>query len=121
MTFDPALQLQEIHRCALLGVPVEALTLPGGIRHLSGSAFVETQLETLSFSPLPIKFTVSGSIAEDISGRCLIRYLGKGDTVRIDSSIQLLCEGCFMSCESVLSVVFEENSQLRRLEEHAFS
>jgi hypothetical protein len=59
ITFDCPSQLQEIHRDAFRGVAVEALILPGGIRHLSGSAFVETPLETLSFSAL--------SIVEDIS------------------------------------------------------
>jgi hypothetical protein len=69
---------------------------------------------------LSTKFTVSDSIVEDILERCLIRYLGTGDTVRIDSSIERICEDCFASCESVKSVVFEENSQLSRLEARAF-
>jgi hypothetical protein len=117
ISFDCASQLREIHPAAFIGVPVEALILPGGIRHLSGSAFTETRLETLFFSLLSKNFTVSGSIVEDISGRCLIWYLGKGTTVRIESSIEYICEGCFMSCKSDLSVVFEANSQLSRLQE----
>jgi hypothetical protein len=121
ITFDCASQLQEIHRDAFRRVPVEALILPGGIRHLSGSAIVGTRLETLSFSPLSMKFTVSESIVEDISVRSLIGYFGKGDRFRIESSIERICEGCFMWCKSVLSVVFEENSQLSRLEDRAFS
>jgi hypothetical protein len=121
ITFDPASQLQEIHRNAFCAVPVDALILPGGIRHLSGSVFVETRLETLTFSPLSMNFTICDSIIQDISGRCLIRYLGQEDTVRIESSIERICDGCFMSCKSVLSVVFAENSQLSRLEDGAFS
>jgi hypothetical protein len=121
ITFDSASQLQEIHRDAFYRVPVEGLILPGGIRHLSGSAFAETRLETLSFSPLSMNFTVCDLIVEDISGRCLIRYFGQGDTVRIEWSIEGICEGCFMSCESVKSVVFEANMQLSRLEARAFS
>jgi hypothetical protein len=121
ITFDCASQLQEIHRDAFRGVPVETLILPGGIRHLSGSAFVGTRLEKLSFSPLSMKFTVSDSIVEDISVRSLIRYLGEGARFQIESSIEGICEGCFMWCKSVLSVVFEENSQLSRLENRAFS
>jgi hypothetical protein len=120
ITFDNASQLQEIHLGAFVGVPIAGLILPGGIRHLSGSAGVGTRLETLYFSPLSMKFTVCDSIVEDISVRCLIRYLGKGDAVWIESSIERICEGCFMSCESVQSVVFEENSQLSRLEDQAF-
>jgi hypothetical protein len=99
---------------------VEALILPGGIRHLSGSAFAGTRLETLSFSPLSMNFIVCDSIVQDISGRYLIRCFGKGDTVRIESSIERICEGCFMLCESVKSVIFEANSQLSRLEDRAF-
>jgi hypothetical protein len=121
IAFDPASQLQEIHRDAFSRVPVAVLILPGGIRHLSGSAFVGMWLETLSFSPLSMNFTVCDSIVQDISRRCLIRYFGKGDTFRIESSIEGICEGCFMSCEWVKSVVFEENSQLSRLEDGAFS
>jgi hypothetical protein len=34
ITFDPALQLQKIRRKAFDGVPVEALILPDGFRHL---------------------------------------------------------------------------------------
>jgi hypothetical protein len=77
-------------------------------------------LETLSFSPLSMNFTVCDSIVEDISGRCLIRYSGQGDTFRIKSSIERICEGCFISFKSVKSVVFDENSQLSRLEDRAF-
>jgi hypothetical protein len=120
ITFDCPSQLQEIRSYAFYGVPVEVLILPGGIRPVSGSAFVETRLEGLSFSPMSTKFTISDSIVEDILGRCLIRYLGQGDIVRIESSIGRICEGCFMSCESVKSVVFEENSQLSRFEAGAF-
>jgi hypothetical protein len=120
ITFDPASQLREIRRHAFYEVPVEALILPGRIRHLSGSAFTGMPLATLSFSPLSMNFTVCDSILQDISGRCLIRYFGQGDTVRIESSIERICEGCFMSCKSVLSVVFEANSQLSRLEDRAF-
>jgi hypothetical protein len=79
------------------------------------------RLETLSFSPLSMNFTVCDSIAQSISGRCLIRYLGQGDAVRIESSIERIYEGCFMPCKSVTSVVFEANSQLSRLEDRAFS
>jgi hypothetical protein len=120
ITFDCASQLQEIRPNAFSGVPLEALILPGGIRHLFGSAFLGMRLEALSFSPLSMNFTVCDSIVQDISRRCLIRYLGKGDTVRIESSIERICEGCFMSCDSGLSVVFEENPQLSRLEDRAF-
>jgi hypothetical protein len=100
---------------------VEALILPGGIRHLPGSAFAGMRLETLSFSPLSMNFAVCDSIVQDVSGRCLIRDLGEVNSLRIESSIERICEGCFMSCESVKSVVFEENSQLSRLEAEAFS
>jgi hypothetical protein len=120
IAFDPASQLQEIRRDAFWRVPVQVLIFPAGIRHLSGSAFAETRLERLSFSPLSKNFTVCDSIIENISGRCLIRYFGEGDPVRIESSIEGICEGCFKSCESVKSVVFEENSQLSRLEARAF-
>jgi hypothetical protein len=58
ITFDPASQLQDIRRNAFHGAPVEALILPGGIRHLSGSAFAATRLETLSFSPLSMNFSI---------------------------------------------------------------
>jgi predicted nucleic acid-binding Zn finger protein len=74
-------------------------------------ASAETVLETLSFSSLSMKLTVSGSIVKDILERCLIRYFGKEDSVRIESFIKVICEECFCSCESVLSVVFEGNSQ----------
>jgi hypothetical protein len=120
ITFDGASQLQEIHRFAFRGVPVEALILPGGIRHLSGSALAQTRLETLSFSPMSTKFAVSASIVEDISGRGLIRYFGQGARVLIVSSIESICEGCFACCTSVLSVVFEEPSRLSRVEAWAF-
>jgi hypothetical protein len=120
ITCDPASQLQEIRRNAFGEVPVEVLILPGGIRHLAELAFAERRLETVSFSPLSTKFTVSDSIVQDISGRFLNRYLGKGDTVRIESSAEGICEGCFTWCESVKSVVFHENSPVSRLEALAF-
>jgi hypothetical protein len=91
---------------------VEARILPRGIRHLSVSAFVGMRLKRLSFSPFSMNFTVCDSIVQDISGRRLIQYLGKRDTVGTEWSIEWICEEWFMSWKSVKSVIFEENWHL---------
>jgi hypothetical protein len=109
ITFDCASHLQEIHPRAFLGVPIEALILPGGIRHLSGSAFAETRLERPSFSPLPKKFAVSGSIVEAISGRCLIRYFGKEIVFGLGHQLRR----CLLEVERSSEAVPRNNRPLR--------
>jgi serine/threonine protein kinase len=52
--------------------------------------------------------------------KTLIRYFGKGDQVCINSSINVISEGCFSGCQSVIEVVFASDSQLKEIGPKAF-
>jgi hypothetical protein len=96
------------------------LIIPGYISSCAGSALAGLQLRTFSFSGISMNYCIRDSFVQHFSGQFLIRYLGIKVSVVIDSSVEVIGEPCFFSCESLVSVTFETNLQLSCLESDAF-
>jgi hypothetical protein len=56
----------------------------------------------------------------DFAGISLLHFFGSDRTVTINRCIEILCEECFARCTSLENLIFESNSELRRIEENAF-
>jgi hypothetical protein len=95
------------------------MTLPGGLLSIAGSAFQNSSLTSLTFSPFSTHFGVNCDFLRDISGRHLLRYLGRGD-VSLENSIEKICESCFAGCGSLSLVTFAGCSRLSQIGERAF-
>jgi hypothetical protein len=96
------------------------LVIPGCISSFAGSALTVLQLQTLSFSGISITYCICNYFVQSFSGQRLIRYFGMDVSVHIDSSVEVIYESCFDSCNSLASVTFDSNSRLSRLESGAF-
>jgi hypothetical protein len=97
------------------------MTIPGGIYSISGSAFRAPNLELISFCPSSTSFRADGGLVRDISGRELIRYFGRLPDCPIARSVEVTCESCFSDCGWLLSITFECDSRLSRIERDGFS
>jgi hypothetical protein len=112
--------LQRIEEYTFAGTNLTNLIFPNSIQFLPGSAIAISSLNTVSFWSGQCEFQVHGLFIEDITGRSVVRYFGISSAVVIESRIEVLCERCFFSCESLTSVTFQSNSKLQRIEEFAF-
>jgi hypothetical protein len=113
--------LKQIDEYVFAGSGLIELLLPNSIHFLSGSAFENLSLDSISFWPGRCKFHIHEMFIEDIIGRSLIRYFGRSPTVVIASRIEIVGEFCFSECQSLTSITFEANSKLHRIEESAFA
>jgi hypothetical protein len=121
VTFDSNSRLERIEECAFRDTPLREITLPGGIDFISYSAFEAERLEFVSFCPLSPKFCVNGHFIQSHCGVRLIRHFGLSRSIRIGSSIEVICEGCFQWRASLESISFECPSKLLRIEVEAFA
>jgi hypothetical protein len=121
VTFECDSKLQRIEESAFKWNGLTELLLPNSLQFLSGSAIDVRSLYTISFWPGPCEFQVHEMLIEDMAGRSVIRYFGRSSAIVIESKINILCAFCFRSCESLLSVTFECDSTLQRIEECAFA
>jgi uncharacterized radical SAM superfamily Fe-S cluster-containing enzyme len=121
VTSESNSKLQRVEESAFAGSGLTDLFLPNSIHFLSGSAIAVSSLNTVSFWPGRCEFQVHELFIEDITGRSVVRYLGRSSAIVIESRIEILCESCFFKCESLTSVTFESNSKLHRIEESAFT
>jgi hypothetical protein len=93
---------------------------PGGVSFLSGAAFLGIGRESITFSSAPVNFCMDEDYLSDFSGRVLVRYFGQDPSVRIGSSIEALSDGRFTFHKSIVSVTFDSDSKLSRLETLGF-
>jgi broad-specificity NMP kinase len=121
VTFDPGARLREIGRFAFASTALTQISLPSGVCFISGMAFCASSLNNITFSGISDHFRIVGLFVRYLSGECLIRYFGDEERVVIESSVVVICEGCFSGCALVKSVTFDCDSKLSRIEKWAFA
>jgi hypothetical protein len=85
---------------------------------IDGSAF--SHISHISHILISIEAGNSHFIVDSSCSK-LIRYFGCGHDVMIPFNIEILCSSCFSNCESLSSISFENDSQLKRIESYTFS
>jgi hypothetical protein len=121
LPFESNSKLHRIETFAFAESGLTILALPNSIGFLSGSAFVNVSLDSISFWPGQCEFQVHEMFIEDIAGRSLIRYFGRSTAVVIESRIEIVGEFCFSNGKSLASITIESNSKLPRIEACAFA
>jgi hypothetical protein len=119
--FESNSKLHRIEKYAFTGSGLTDLLLPNSIPFLSGSAIAVSSLNTISFWSGQCAFQVHDLFIEDITGRSVVRYVGRSSVVVIESRIEILGESCFSNCQSLASITFESDSKLQQIEESAFA
>lgn len=100
--------------------PFRVILPPNSLQSISDAAFDGFVFESVSFFPYTNKLYVHDSFIEDISERNLIWYFGCDQTIKIPSSIEILCKSYFLDCQSIHCVEFEFDLRVQRIEEYAF-
>jgi hypothetical protein len=93
--------------------------IPRGVRFIDGSAFENVDFLSISIENGNERFVIRDDFLIDIVDHKLIRNLSSSPSVTIPRDIEILGSGCFSSCESLLSISFESNSRLTRIESKA--
>jgi hypothetical protein len=120
VSFESNSRLTRIESQAFWYYSVQSIVIPRGVRLIDGSAFHNVKLSSISIENGNERFVIRANLLIDIVDHKLIRNLSRSSSVRIPCDLEILGSGCFSSCKSLLSVSFESNSRLRRIESKVF-
>jgi hypothetical protein len=99
---------------------LQSIVIPRNVQFIDGSAFPNLPLSFISMEPGNEHFVIENDFLIDIINYKLIHYLSDSPYVHIGSDIEILGSSCFSFCHQVLSLTFESNSRLTRIESKAF-
>jgi hypothetical protein len=100
---------------------LESIVIPRSIRSIDGSAFLFVTLSSISIESGNDVFVLKNDFLIDVLDHKLIRNFSSSSKVEIANDIGILGSHCFYGCKSLLSITFESNSRLTRIESNAFS
>jgi predicted transcriptional regulator len=99
---------------------LKSITIPQYVDALDGSAFSGIPDILISIDSNNLHFVVESDLIFDSSKSRLTRYFGHGSNVDIPCYVQIVCSECFSYSESLSSILFENESELTRIESDAF-
>jgi hypothetical protein len=88
---------------------------------MDGSAFRDSGIDSIQIAEGNRHFRVSGEFLLSFDGRSLILYFGEDSVVRIPRGIEVICAEAFSVDDTVCTLQFESDSQLRRISNRAFA
>jgi hypothetical protein len=119
--FENHSRLERIEEAAFARSGLKSIEISPKVRFIQFSAFLGVFPSPISISRDNAKFRKCDSFLEDHCGLTIYRYLGNCRSIVIPSSVLILGPSCFQMCKSLESVVFENGSRLRLIEEQAFA
>jgi hypothetical protein len=121
VTFESNSQSKRIESCAFSSSSLKSIVIPRSVTFIDGSAFSNLESLSLSIETENRTFCVDGDFLFDFSKSTLICYFGSQKSVTIPHHVETLGPRCFSLLTSLSSISFETESQLKRIEPHAFS
>jgi hypothetical protein len=113
-------QLQRIESKAFSESSLESINIPQHVSFIDGSAFATVKNILISVESENRSFKVHNNMIWNYDETQLIRYFGSEASIIIPKSVEVICSKCFYDVKSILSISFERDSQLKRLESGAF-
>jgi hypothetical protein len=95
--------------------------IPRNVQFIEGSAFIIAAISSISIESENEICVIENEFLMDIVHHKLIRNLSRSSNLEMVSDIEIVGSSCFSYCESLLSISFESNSRLIRIESFAFS
>jgi hypothetical protein len=121
ISFESNSGLKRIESSAFSESSLKSIEIPRNVQFINGSAFESTQLNSISIEAGNDIFHIEHDFLIDILHHKLIRNFSISSHIEIPRTIEILGSSCFSSCKSLLSISFESNSGLKRIESSAFS
>jgi hypothetical protein len=94
--------------------------IPASVTTICGGAFRKSGISSISVEDGNKHFCVDGQFLLDITKTSLIAFFGITSTLAISPEIQVICDSCFLGRETISRLIFESDSQIRRIERLAF-
>jgi hypothetical protein len=101
--------------------PLKLIVIPRNVSFIHGSAFLNVRNVMVTIDPTNQHFVVCCGFILSFDQKTLVRYLGNDDSLVVPQNIEEIGRDCFCGCESVSSVAFANDPQLRRIESKAFA
>jgi hypothetical protein len=121
ISFELGSKLTRIGRCAFQGCSLlRSIAIPASVTTIHGGAFAESGIRQISIEDGNSHFCVSSHFLLDITPTSLIAFFGIAATVTVSFEIRILCDSCFLGCETMPRLSFEPDPELRRIERLAF-
>jgi hypothetical protein len=99
---------------------LQSIVIPQNVQFIEGSAFLGVTLSSISIESGNDIFVIENGILIDILHHKLIRIFSDSLEIEIARDIEIVGSHCCFSWESHLSITFESNSHLTRIESYAF-
>jgi hypothetical protein len=119
--FESGSQLRRIEAGAFADTRLTEVEIPSSVRSISGRAFDRELLESISIHSCPTNFRIRDGMLEEACGRMLVAYFGSAVSIVIGRSVEMIGDGCFYCHDTLMSVLFESDSVLERIETNGHS
>jgi hypothetical protein len=120
VVFEADSELSAIESFAFAYSSLKAITIPKSVTHIDGSAFANITQLLVTTESGGESFLVRADAVLSRDQTRVIRYFGSGTSATVPRSVQIICPDSFSYAESLTSIVFESDSQLKRIESNAF-
>jgi hypothetical protein len=94
---------------------LKSICLPARLERLHSAALLWRHLTYLGIEAGNESFSISGNYLVNCNGTSIIGYVGQANEVCIGEDIEELCDSCFFGQSALTAVVFEGDSQVRRI------
>jgi hypothetical protein len=120
VNFESSSLLERIDEFAFSESGLKSMVIPARVSFIDGSAFIGVSLTSISISHDNVTFRLDRGFLETVNGSEIYRYFSVCDSVMIPLSVVILEKHSFALCQSLDSVLFEDNSRLQLIAESAF-
>jgi hypothetical protein len=122
VTFEPPSRLATIEEYAFWWChSLNWLLLPASVTAINGSAFVCNGIRSIGIEEGSVSFRVVNELLVDFEVRSLVLVLGSPESIEIPSSIEEFRPCCCLGKGRLKTVDFESDSNLRLIDQLAFS
>jgi hypothetical protein len=116
--FERNSSLKEIGCQAFAQSVVKSIEIPSKCDILEGAL---VGVKSVSISRSNPFFIFDGPFLKSKDGRQLLHYFGSASRIGIPNTAEIIGQYCFSECESLIEAIFEDESNLKRIDENAFS
>jgi hypothetical protein len=121
ISFQSDSQLKRIESQAFCETSLQSIVIPRSVTFVNGSAFSNLKGFSLSLESETSAFSVDRDFLFNLSKSALICYFGSKSSIVIPQRVEIIGSMCFHRHGSILSISFESNSRLKRIESKAFA